>query len=88
LFHYFNWGSGLKGLGSFLGYQGSSSTLNGVEQPESFDEFPTRGLVILVEVRITKRMEQEQNRIEVSLLVVMGSPRPSIGMSQDRSSWA
>jgi hypothetical protein len=56
-------------------------------RPESFDEFPTRGLVVIAEVGITKRMEQEQNRIEIGVPIEVGSPRPSFGMVEDKSSW-
>jgi hypothetical protein len=31
---------------------------NCIERPESFDEFPARGLITLAEVWITKRTEQ------------------------------
>jgi hypothetical protein len=58
MFHYFHWGSGPNGLGSFLGYHQLSSMSHGIERPESFDEFPARGLIILAEVWITKRTEQ------------------------------
>ncbi len=61
---------------------------HGIERPESFDEFPARGLIILAEVWITKRTEQEQNRVEVSIPIDTGSPRPPVGMGKDESSWA
>jgi hypothetical protein len=50
----------------------------GIERPESFDEFQARGLVVLAELGISKRMEQEQNRMKVSVPIHMRSPRPSV----------